>query len=225
MIRDVDDAVSALLRRYLDDETVVSLGRPGAEPPGEHAVLHLVLHGIAEAADGRGAAEWSEVRDARGQVVGRQPPLRRYRMRYVISARAATPEAEHAALDTVLAACAIHDVLPGDVAGERLAATGFPVTLEITGPAAAHPGELGTGPGGAHLLLDVTAPLLPPMLTDIPAKVEQLQLEAGAHDERARDRTVAGHWRSVRTAPDSRWSQVRVRERVRPGDDRTREAE
>lgn len=218
----MDDALSTLLRRSLDGGTVVSLGRPAGEP-GEHAVLHLVLHSIAEAVEGRGAAEWSEVRDDRGQVVGRQPPLRRYRMQYTVSARAATPEAEHAALDAVLTACAVHDVLPPDVVGDRLAATGFPVTLELNGLVAANPSELGNVLGGAYLVLDVTAPLLPPMRTEIPAKVEQLQLEAGARDERTRDRTIAGHWRSARTAPDSRWSQVRVRERVRPENDREAE--
>lgn len=210
MIRDVDDALLALLGR------AVATARVVLDPPSPADVhvaagpaVHLSLRSVRPADAGRSGDLWTEVRGDDGRVVGRQPPVRRFRLVYRVRGCAADVLTAHALLDEVLLVCLAHDSIPADVLTPAMAATGLGVPISVTAPAAGDEVD-------DVLLLEVVAPVLPPVVTTLPTPVEELRLDATqvfADAESDVDDTAPGGPR--------RWSRVTVRERaVRPSEPR-----
>jgi len=137
---------------------------------GVEPAVHLVLCWLSEDPDG----QQSGIRDVRaedGTLLGRQAPARRYRLRYLVTARAETVEAEHELLDAVLIAVSGLDSLPPDCLPKGLADTGLPVLLRVCPePAIASSGI----PEHAGFELDISAPLLPPLQTELAPPASEL---------------------------------------------------
>ncbi|MET8755170.1 Pvc16 family protein [Streptomyces sp. NPDC004667] len=103
---------------------------PGGAEGGRGLGAHL-FH-VAALDQGR-PGDAAEVRDERGRVVGRRPPVRRYRTRWLLWAWAPTAPERLALLDEALVLLSAGLVLPGEVVGPELAAGG-PVQLEAAPP-------------------------------------------------------------------------------------------
>lgn len=113
MLRDVDVSLAAWLGAFLPAGGTVAFDvaavADGDRPAAPVLVLHL--HDVREEGE-MTPGSWSEVRDAGGTLVGRLPAQRRYRLTYLVAAWAADTLAEHEALGSVLAGCAVHHVVP-----------------------------------------------------------------------------------------------------------------
>jgi hypothetical protein len=113
VIRDLDTTLSAWLGALVPDVPVTfGVLDPQASSDGSSS-LWLHLYDVHEEAS-VGAAGWMPVRDADGRTVGRVPPLRRYRFRYLLAASAKGTLDEHELLGRVLAGCALHETVPAE---------------------------------------------------------------------------------------------------------------
>lgn len=154
-----------------DDLRSSPAGRGGAAhcAPAEAAV-RLALCWLREEPEGRQSGD-QDVRAADGTLLGRQAPARRYELRYLVTATAGTVEAEHELLDAVLLAVTGLDALPADRLPAGLADTGLPVFLRVCAePALAAAGV----PPCAGFELSVSAPLLPPLQTELAPPAAEL---------------------------------------------------
>lgn len=95
VILQVDESLRALLLAAVPDDATV-----GIEPDGSDVVATLT--DLREDTTGL-PANWEDLRDDRGVVVARRPPIRRYELRYTVTAHAKSAAAEHALLDAMLA--------------------------------------------------------------------------------------------------------------------------
>ncbi len=95
--------------------------------------LDLYLYDVREDLTRR-EVQWADVRDASGRVVGRQPPPRRYRLSYLVTAWTQRPEDEHRLLSACLAAFLRHETLPPADLVDALADQPIPVELEVALP-------------------------------------------------------------------------------------------
>ncbi|GAA2807346.1 Pvc16 family protein [Crossiella cryophila] len=179
MITDVDQAVRAVLTEALGGTALVEFALP-TDPP-EDPVLALLLRDIRAEA---GGSDWTDIRDETGRVVGRRPPVRRFRLTYLLCAQAREPEQEHRLLEIALRTLTAHPTL----AIPALPAQ--PATLDVGVPVD------GPLPG---IGLAVTGPLVPDVLTALESPVESLDLGTGGPATRA-----------VHPGP-TRWRQVRFR--------------
>jgi hypothetical protein len=225
VIDDVDRSLRALLGAHVGGADVAfdaptpewAAGVAGAKRP----VLSLFLHAVDEDVAVR-RADWDDVREADGRVVGRQPPLRRYRLSYLVSAWAGDPVEEHALLGRVLEVALVAEVVPLEHLHGRLAEQELPVVLEaavrLPDVPAPPPHDLWSAlgmPMRASLDLRVAAPLLPALSTDLAPAAERLDLGiakvdaagvgAGAGDGGAGPEPVG---RVVK-----RWTGIRLTER------------
>src|SRR3954464_6123487 len=96
VMAEVDDALCRALARALPKGTVVRLDPPKptwqTEKPSQ--AIDLFLFGLA--GDSNGAQSgFEEVRDARGTVLSRSDPPRRYQLSYLVTARAPKIAEEH----------------------------------------------------------------------------------------------------------------------------------
>lgn len=165
MIRDVDSSLAAWLA-VLAPGVPVTFGVPG-DLGSDDVVTTLVLHLFDVQEEPGGGAAWAPVRDGAGRVVGRMPPQRRYRLRYLLTAAAADTLAEHELLGHVLAGCALHEVVPAAHLAGALAMAGGDVVVRCApargdaGPdrPAADPAEGWRATRRTTLELWVTAPL------------------------------------------------------------------
>lgn len=157
-------AVSVALRAHLES-AVAGSGAVTAEPPAARLTegpegaaadrgLGVHLFHVAALDEGR-SAEATEVRDARGRVIARRPPVRRYRTRWMVWSWGPTAEARLSLLDSALTAFAVPQVLPLPVVAPGTAehapsdaqvdaealARGGPVQMDAA-PAVGAPGEL-----------------------------------------------------------------------------------
>jgi uncharacterized protein DUF4255 len=179
MIAEVDDALCRALARVLPKGTVVRLDPPKptwqTEKPSQ--AIDLFLFGLA--GDSRGAASgWEEVRDARGRVLSRQEAPRRYRLSYLVTARAPQISEEHELLDTALRALTDGEALPESCLPAALAATGMPVLVDLD---PAGPGELWSSlgmPARAAFVLSVSAPHRPEPDTELAPPAESIDLRS-----------------------------------------------
>ena len=140
------------------------------------------------------------MRDARGSVLSRTDPPRRYRLSYLVTARAPKIAEEHELLDTALRALTDGESLPESClprgAGSR---SGMPVRVELD---KAGPGQLWTSlgmPARAAFVLTVSAPHRPTPDTDL--------APAGRQD-RAQHRPAAPPGRRGAGRPDRGTSRV-----------------
>jgi hypothetical protein len=111
VIRDLDTTLSAWLGALVPG-VPVTFGIPDPDTPADGSVsLWLHLYDVHEEAS-VGAAGWMPVRDADGRTIGRVPPQRRYRFRYLLTASAKATLDEHELLGQVLAGCALQEAVP-----------------------------------------------------------------------------------------------------------------
>jgi hypothetical protein len=183
VIEDVDASVLALLQLAIPkSDAVVRFEAP--TPDWVSALkgpcIDLFLHDVVEELGGRGA-DWTDVRGENGRVVARQPPLRRYRLSYLVSAWASSAEVEHRLLARVLRAVVEADNLPAEVLVGSLVegAPYIDIALAEPSPSRLRPHDLwsalGTPPRTSFELV-VTAPLRPAPITEIAPPAERLTL-------------------------------------------------
>ncbi|KAA2258789.1 DUF4255 domain-containing protein [Solihabitans fulvus] len=206
MIPEVDEALCRLLAPALPEGTSVRL-----EPPtptwlteqSHPSVVDLFLFGLRDDPRGR-TAGWTDVRDGQGRVVGRQESARRYELSYLVTARAEDVYREHMLLDRVLRVATDVDAVPPDCLPDELAATGLPVLLRLAdlGPSVLW-SALGM-PARCAFVLDVSAPVLPGVDTEIAAAAEELRVEVA--------RPSAGRPAAPEPRRPGRWVRAQVRE-------------
>jgi Pvc16 N-terminal domain len=136
VIHDADRSLAAWLRGVLPAGVTITAEPPAPEWAQRPPALPLVdafLCDIRE--DGAGlSADTSPVRAPDGGLVGRQPPVRRYRLSFLLTAWAADVVAGYELLGAVMAACAADDVVSPDCLRGTLARAGLPVTLRCAPP-------------------------------------------------------------------------------------------
>jgi hypothetical protein len=177
VIAEVDDALCRALARALPKGTVVRLDPPKptwqTEKPSQ--AIDLFLFGLA--GDSNGAQSgFEEVRDARGSVLSRSDPPRRYQLSYLVTARAPKIAEEHELLDIALRALTDGDALPESCLPPALAEIGMPVRVELDKDG---PGHLWTSlgmPARAAFVLSVSAPHRPAPDTDLAPPAEKIAL-------------------------------------------------
>jgi hypothetical protein len=185
VLEDVDGSLAALLARSLPEGTTVTFAAPSPDwldsPPGKQ-VVSAFLYDIREDPVGRGA-DWDEVRDERGRVIGRQPPLRRYELSYLVTAWAGDADLEHRLLSDVLRLVFGGEAIPMDCRVGSLTQTTQPVLLRVVRPnppsmPAQVWADLGLPP---RLVLDlaITAPLIPALVTELAPPAQDMQLGVG----------------------------------------------
>lgn len=248
VLQDVDASLRTLLGSWFADEKVaITFEPPTPDWAAEQhdPVVDLFLYDVREVLDGR-VGEADDVRDDDGRVVGRQSPPRRYHLSYLVSAWAGDPEQEHRMLGRVLEAVPAHDTMPSRFLEGRLVEQGLAVSMRVgavergggAGPTAVW-AALGTAARTA-LELDVIAPLLPTMSTEIAPPAERMSLGVSREDGpgraaggaparpvhgRAGDGTAPGDGREewggapgvVGRRVVRRWAGVQLTER-KPGD-------
>jgi hypothetical protein len=185
VLEDVDGALAAVLARQLPEGTTVTFAAPSPgwleDPPGKQ-VLSVFLYDIREDPVGR-AADWDDVRDERGRVIGRQPPPRRYELSYLVTAWAGDAEQEHRLLSDVLRLVFDGEAIPEDCRVGSLAQTTQPVLLRLVRRDPPHTpaqvwADLGLPP---RLVLDlaITAPLVPALVTELAPPAQDMRLGVG----------------------------------------------
>jgi hypothetical protein len=217
MIAEVDEALCRALARVLPKGTVVRLDPPKptwqTEKPSQ--AIDLFLFNLA--GDDRGAASgWEEVRDPSGRVLSRQDPPRRYRLSYLVTARAPKIAEEHELLDTALRALTDGESLPESCLPEALIETGLPLLVDLD---PAGPGPLWTSlgmPARAAFVLTVSAPHRPPPDTELAPPAERIDLrhDAGFGRGGGTGGYQPGGAQPVNPAAEKRWQ--RVRSEVKP---------
>jgi hypothetical protein len=240
VIDDVDASVLALLRSAIPQrEAAIRFEAPTPEwvSSQKGPCVDLFLHDVVEELGGRGS-DWTDIRGDDGRVVARQPPLRRYRLCYLVSAWASSAEVEHQLLGRVLRAVVEADSLPAEVLVGSLVeeARYVEVALAEPSPSRLRPHDLwsalGTPPKTSFELV-VTAPLRPTPTTEIAPPAETISLglskeprpaapAAGSGGKRAPAAGSAGSAASsasgARPTPpgEKRWTAFRIRE-TEPG--------
>jgi len=183
VIHDADRSLAAWLASVVPRGTEISFEAPEpswADRPLPRPLLSAFLYDIRE--DIRGlAADWSSVRDTDGRLTGRQLPIRRYRLSYLLTAWTAGAAAGHELLGSVMTGCAEADVIPAGCLHGTLLGAGFPVPLRCA------PADRSTDPiqlwqslricARAGLDLAVTAAVVPALHTDLAPPARQLDLD------------------------------------------------
>jgi len=183
VVDDVDAALAALFAspKAKDQKLACAFDAPTPEWSSKvkSPTLNLYLVQISENLDARPGA-WADVRDDDGHTVARQPPLRRYDLRYVLSAWGGGADVEHRMLGAVLTLVPSYDAIPAELLSGTLAERELPVRLRIAQD------DLGVSvtdvwsslgqPVRASLTLLVIAPLLPTVVTDLAPPAESLDI-------------------------------------------------
>ena len=137
MIEVFDETLRELVRREVVNGSQVEIAFDA--PTKEWAarrnapVVNLYLYDIRDDVDRREVA-FQEVRDATGRVTERRPPVRRFRLSYLITAWTQRPEDEHRLLSACLATFLRHETLaPRELTGV-LAKQPHPVEISIAMP-------------------------------------------------------------------------------------------
>jgi hypothetical protein len=188
MIADVDASLRSLLRATaLHGSTVDVVFDSPTKQWSEHVssgVVDAYLWEIREDVSRR-QNDWEDIRNEDGRVVGRKPPLHRYRLRYLVTAWGGTPADEHRLLSSVLASLADQQAIPTDHVTGDLVDEGLPVFLTVALPADGdNPptdlwGALGIAPRPA-LDVVVTAPLPRPVPSTVAEPVRERRITVAA---------------------------------------------
>lgn len=222
VIHDADRSLAAWLSDVLPEGVTVTAEPPApawAQRPPALSLVDAFLCDIRE--DGTGlSADSSPVRGADGGLTARQPPVRRYRLSYLLTAWAAEVAAGHELLGAVLTACAADDIIPPGCLRGTLALAGLPVTLRCAPPEpAVTPQQLWASlgiPPRAAVVLVMTVPLVPAPQAGLapPARRLDLDLTAAAPPGQETAGTAPA---GTGPAPDSRaarrWERGKITER------------
>jgi hypothetical protein len=228
VIDDVDASVLAMLRSAISERDAAvrfEAPTPAWVSSLKGPCIDLFLHDVVEELGGRGA-DWTDLRGSDGRVVARQPPLRRYRLHYLVSAWASSAEGEHRLLGRVLRVVVEADNLPSEVLVGSLIeeARHVEVALAEPDPSRLRPhnlwSALGTPPRTSFELV-VTAPLRPAPITEVAPPAETISL--GVSKELRSGPSAGGTARRSDDAPaqpdlagGKRWTSFRIRETGAP---------
>jgi hypothetical protein len=116
-------------------------------------------------------ANWSDIRDERGTVIARRPPIHRYELRYTVTVQATS---EHALLDAVLTAISGTNQIGPPHLHEHFVDCGLPVLIRLD---AWRPDST---PRPLGLDLVITAPLLTGWTDEVAPAPEEFHLDAGS---------------------------------------------
>lgn len=154
---------------------------------GSKRVVNLFLHSIVEQIDTR-LGDWTDVRDDRGRVIERQPPLRRYDLAYLVTAWTGSVRDDHRLLSAALRSLATHRSLPEAHRIGSLKDLGLPLPLYVAVPDTGGQANawdiwsaLGTPPR-AHVNVVLSAPLRLPVETDIAPEITTRRFAVGVDE-------------------------------------------
>lgn len=186
MLADLDRSVAAFLARLLPAGTAIRFGSPALSQPGgpsEAPLLDVFLYDIRETQPP--AADGTLTRNADGRATGWQPPVRRYRVSYLLTAKAeAGPPgtSEHDLLGAVLTGCAALHSIPNDCLHGTLTEAGDPLPITCAGQERARDAApvwpYPSVPARTALDLVVVAPVVPPLITELAPAVRSVSLGA-----------------------------------------------
>ncbi|WP_329215710.1 DUF4255 domain-containing protein [Streptomyces sp. NBC_01485] len=205
VLRDADLSLANWLQGVLPPGTGVRFDAPRADwerPVSGTPFVSLFLCDIRSGGQDLPPSGWSEVRDADGRLVGRQPAVRHYRISYTVTVwvgpagagqagagQEASEEAsqraieEHDLLGLLIEACTNTDTIADDHLTGALAEAGLPSFVRCGGD---EPGRSAQGPWPglgiaprAHLVLELVIPVVPPMVTDLAPPARGIVLSAG----------------------------------------------
>ncbi len=222
MIAEVSAALKALYSPRLPGGVQLRFGAPTGDPGN---TLSLFLASVQE--DPRAVpADWEDVRDEQGHVRGRQPPIRRFDLLYLVTAWAKDSEREDALLDIVLAATVPTLRLDPALLGGTLRGVPQPVLIRLASEAA----QVWAGldlPPRTVLGLNVNAPLIIPLDTDLAPPADQITLgvdrsaPAGAGGLSGPGVRKPGQWRKSRVDEHDPQPQPVPRQPAPPNGTRT----
>ncbi|HEU5333091.1 MAG TPA: Pvc16 family protein, partial [Actinocrinis sp.] len=195
-LRDADLSLANWLEQVLPLGTGVRFDAPRSdwERRGSgSAFVSAFLRAVCRDAQDLPRSGWSEARDADGRLVGRQPAPRYFRLTYLVTAWAAAAGGrdetgprtleEHELLGLLIDACTDTDTLADDLLAGALAESGIPCFVRCAGEEAGRSTDsLWSGFGispHAHLVLELTAPVVPRMVTELAPPVREIVLVAG----------------------------------------------
>jgi hypothetical protein len=234
MIDDVDASLRAMLEAAFGRGTTIRFEPPTPEWSAalKGATIDLFLYDITEDTERR-SSDWEDFRGDDGRVIGRQPPVRYYRLSYLVSAWGKSTEDEHALLSGVMRALLGGEVLPAQFCRGSLAEEESPVLVRLClpvtdPPARTHDLWSSVGqPARSSLEISIVAPLRPALITDIAAAAEEISLNMNTDPKQAKakqeDAKPAGS-KSAKGAPakpapgtvapaEKKWTTFRIRER------------
>ncbi|MBB5867927.1 hypothetical protein F4553_001306 [Allocatelliglobosispora scoriae] len=137
MIFEVDDALTALLRReaIVDDAIEIVLDAPTKDWSSRRnaPTLNVYLYDIREDLRRRTQGRVDEY-DKSGRVVARRVPPRYFVLSYLLTAWTARPEDEHRLLSAALSCLLAHDAIPVDLLTGGLAEAALPVPITVALP-------------------------------------------------------------------------------------------
>jgi hypothetical protein len=134
VISQVDDALRSLIRsEALDDPDVeVVFDAPTKDWAARRnaPTVNLYLYDIREDVRRRERG-MSQQRSEDGEVVGRRPAPRHFKLSYLVTAWTQRAEDEHRLLDQLLRCLLKHEALPEELVVDALAETGFPIPVSV----------------------------------------------------------------------------------------------
>jgi hypothetical protein len=193
VLRDADRSLAHWLGQVLPPGVGLRFETPDPrwqDHPPEPVFVGAFLHSVRQDSRARQSG-WSDLRDADGHVVGRQPAPAYYRLAYLITAWAGgapgdgSPAdqvaAEHELLGLVIDACTSTGVLPDDCLEGTLAGPAAKTLLECAPDSPAATGALWAGlrlVPRPYLEVVMVAPSPAPVVTDLAPPARELVLNA-----------------------------------------------
>ena len=154
MICEVDESLRALLAAAVPS---------GADVKATLTAIHEDVTALP--------ANWSDVRNERGTVIARRPPIHRYELRYTVTVQATS---EHALLDAVLTAVSGTNQIGPPHLHEHFVDCGLPVLIRLD----AWRPDITPRPLGLDLV--ITAPLLTGWTDEVAPAPDEFNLDAGS---------------------------------------------
>ncbi len=158
MIPEVDESLRALLA--------------AAVPDVSDQGVAITLTTIREDTTGL-PANWEDLRDDRGVVVARRPPIRRYQLHYTITASGFSRPDEHRILDAILATISSTTTIDPPHLHDHFTDCGLAVLIRLDEPRPL----LVDRPLGLDLV--VTAPMLLAWTSEVAPPPDEFELDAG----------------------------------------------
>ncbi len=192
MIDDVDASLRAMLEAAFGRETTIRFEPPTPDWSDtlKGATIDLFLYDVTEDTERR-SSDWEDFRGDDGRLIGRQPPVRYYRLSYLVSVWGKSTEDEHALLSGVMRACLVGEVLPSQFCRGSLAEEESRVLVRLCLPVSDPPARThdlwsSVGqPARSSLELAIVAPLRPALVTDLAPPAEEISLNMNTDPKRS----------------------------------------
>ncbi len=241
MLRDADLSLANWLKQVLPAGTGVSFDAPRADwekRKSGSAFVSAFLGEVRKDPRELPRSGWSEARDEDGRLVGRQAAPRYYRLSFLITAWAEaggdhdetsrrTLE-EHELLGRLVDACTATDTIPDDQLTGCLAEAGIPTFVRCADEDSGRSVQglwagFGIAPH-AHLELELVAPVVPPMVTELAPPARQIVVSGRQIPGLGRSGDAAAEPGQTRPAPAGlppvgarRWERRTIIERPAAG--------